>query len=82
MCIMIYKSTLKIHICLIHCCTWTITFVYRNIVQTFKDMLGEAAAFCGSPLVVFIDGLDLMEPANQPSNLEWLPSPMPMVRHI
>ncbi|KAL5020949.1 hypothetical protein ScPMuIL_000104 [Solemya velum] len=40
-------------------------------------MLKEAGNVCGSPFVLFIDGVDLMESANQPQNMEWLPQPIP-----
>lgn len=34
---------------------------------------------CGSPFVIFIDGLDMMEKTHQPYNLEWLPRNLPKV---
>ena len=52
---------------------------YRNLVATFDEMLQEAGSYSGSPLVVFMDGLDAMEPANLPHNLDWLPESTPKV---
>lgn len=42
-------------------------------------MLGEAGSLSGSPVAVFIDGLDLMENTYLPSTMEWLPNPVPKV---
>ena len=42
-------------------------------------MLGEAGSLSGSPVVVFIDGLDLMENTFLPSTMDWLPNPVPKV---
>ncbi|XP_033757244.1 LOW QUALITY PROTEIN: telomerase protein component 1-like [Pecten maximus] len=50
---------------------------FKNLSQVFGEMLEEAASMCGSPLLVFIDGIDIMESAYQPDNLEWLPTPVP-----
>ncbi|XP_053406458.1 telomerase protein component 1-like [Mercenaria mercenaria] len=49
----------------------------KNLVAKFEEMLQESATYCGSPLVVFIDGLDNMEPAHLPHNLDWLPEVVP-----
>lgn len=56
--------------------------VYRNITQKFGEMLGEASGVSGTPIVVFMDGLDLMENTLLPSTLDWLPNPIPKVRCI
>ncbi|XP_021378535.1 telomerase protein component 1-like [Mizuhopecten yessoensis] len=50
---------------------------FKNLSQVFGEMLEEAGTMCDSPLLVFIDGIDIMESAYQPDNLEWLPSPVP-----
>ena len=36
-------------------------------------MLTEAATYSGSPVVLFLDGFDGMDPAHLPHNLYWLP---------
>ena len=54
-------------------------FSHRNLRVKFEEMLREAGALTGSPLVVFIDGLDLMEPAYMPHTLDWLPEAVPKV---
>ena len=45
-------------------------------------MLREAGTLTGSPLVVFIDGLDMMEPAYMPHTLDWLTESLPKVRFV
>ncbi|KAK7488729.1 hypothetical protein BaRGS_00020026 [Batillaria attramentaria] len=52
---------------------------FNNLAVTFGTILKEAGDLCSpsSPLVVFVDGLYLMETAHQPCNLEWLPQPLP-----
>ncbi|XP_050397784.2 telomerase protein component 1 [Patella vulgata] len=50
---------------------------YRNLVVQFGDILEEASKLCRSKLVLFIDGVDLMEQSHQPYSLEWLPKPLP-----
>jgi hypothetical protein len=50
-------------------------------VVTFGGLLQEAGKMCGgsSPLVLFVDGIYLMDNTHQPCNLEWLPHPLPPV---
>ncbi|KAJ8317249.1 hypothetical protein KUTeg_005153 [Tegillarca granosa] len=50
---------------------------FKNIVQKFNELLSEAATACSSPLVLFIDGIDMMENTHQPYNMEWLPAVIP-----
>lgn len=50
---------------------------YKNITQKFSEMLCEASKFSGSPIVVFMDGLDMMENTLLPSTMDWLPNPVP-----
>ncbi len=50
----------------------------RNLVVKFEDLLKEAGNMCG-PLVVVIDGLDYLDPAQQAYNMEWLPATIPEV---
>lgn len=42
-------------------------------------MLTEAGSLSGSPVVIFMDGLDLMENTLLPSTMDWLPNPVPKV---
>ena len=53
---------------------------HRNLQAKFEEMLREAGTLTGSPLVVFIDGLDMMEPAYMPHTLDWLPESLPKVK--
>jgi len=55
---------------------------YRNLVVRFHEMLQEAGTFTGSPLVLFLDGFDNMEPVHLPHNLDWLPETMPKVNSL
>ena len=45
-------------------------------------MLQDGAAACTSPLVVVLDGLDLLEPANQGRLLDWIPEDIPKVSEL
>ena len=54
----------------------------RNLRAKFEEMLREAGSLTGSPLVVFIDGLDLMESAYLPHTLDWLPEAVPKVKVV
>ena len=56
-----------------------ILFNFRNLRAKFEEMLRESGALTGSPLVMFMDGLDMMEPAYLPHTLDWLPELMPKV---
>ncbi|KAH9524948.1 hypothetical protein Btru_028330 [Bulinus truncatus] len=49
----------------------------KNLILKLRDMLAEAALLCPTKLVIFMDGIDLMDAANQPYSLEWLPLPIP-----
>ena len=55
--------------------------ICRNLVVTFGTLLQEAGNMCGgaSPLVLFVDGLYLMDSTHQPCSLAWLPHPLPQV---
>lgn len=53
--------------------------LFRNLVPKFNDILKECGKRSVGPLVIFIDGIDSMDDRNQPSNMEWLPHPMPEV---
>ena len=55
--------------------------ICRNLVVTFSTLLQEAGNMCGgtSPLVLFVDGLYLMDSTHQPCSLAWLPHPLPQV---
>ena len=51
------------------------------MVSEFPEFLKSAAVQCGSyPLMVFIDGVDMMEDMHQAKNMEWLPMNIPEVR--
>lgn len=50
---------------------------FKNVRAKLEEMLRESGSLTSSPLVVFIDGLDLMEPAYQPHTLDWLPEAVP-----
>ncbi|GFS23870.1 telomerase protein component 1 [Elysia marginata] len=50
---------------------------FKNLTLLLQHMLEEAANICPSRLVFFLDGIDLMDTANQPTSLDWLPSPLP-----
>ncbi|KAK3603040.1 hypothetical protein CHS0354_037788 [Potamilus streckersoni] len=50
---------------------------FKNIVGKFVEILAESAKQCLSPLVLFMDGLDMMEEVHQPHNMEWLPTTIP-----
>ncbi|PVD30085.1 hypothetical protein C0Q70_09346 [Pomacea canaliculata] len=52
---------------------------FKNQVVVFGSILQEAGRLCGpsSRLVLFLDGLYLMEDVHKPCNLEWLPHPLP-----
>ncbi|XP_012935535.1 telomerase protein component 1 [Aplysia californica] len=50
---------------------------FKNLCLKFGDLLSDAANMCTTKLVVFLDGLDMMEDAYQPYSLEWLPSHIP-----
>lgn len=54
-------------------------YLFRNITQKFGEMLTEAGSLSGSPVVIFMDGLDLMENTLLPSTMDWLPNPVPKV---
>ena len=45
----------------------------------FSTMVKEVAAHTSSPLVVFIEGLDLLQEVHQGRNMDWLPNPIPDV---
>ncbi|XP_064601394.1 LOW QUALITY PROTEIN: telomerase protein component 1-like [Liolophura sinensis] len=50
---------------------------YKNLVPKFNDVLKECGKRSAGPVVVFIDGIDSMDDSHQPSNMEWLPQPIP-----
>ncbi|XP_059178831.1 telomerase protein component 1-like [Physella acuta] len=50
---------------------------FKNLVLKFKDLLEEAGKHCTSKFVIFLDGVDQMDAANEPFSLEWMPKPMP-----
>ncbi|KAK3095524.1 hypothetical protein FSP39_015646 [Pinctada imbricata] len=49
----------------------------KNITPKFAELLKEAGRLCSSPLLIIMDGIDMMEQAHQPHNMEWLPNPIP-----
>lgn len=56
-------------------------FWNRNLVSEFPEFLKSAAVHCGSyPLMIFIDGVDMMENMHQAKNMEWIPMNIPEVR--
>ncbi|XP_052772400.1 telomerase protein component 1-like [Mya arenaria] len=50
---------------------------FKNTVVKFGEMLTEAGTYTGTPLVLFLDGFDNMDPAHLPHNLDWLMEKMP-----
>ncbi|XP_014669734.1 PREDICTED: telomerase protein component 1-like [Priapulus caudatus] len=64
-------------------CDWrqfadsTVPVKYENLVAKFGKLIAETAQQTSSPLVVFIDGLDLLDDTHQARNLHWLPDPLP-----
>lgn len=50
---------------------------FKNLILSLHNLLEEAANICPSKLVFFLDGIDLMNTANQPASLDWLPSSLP-----
>lgn len=58
---------------------FTSILLCRNLTQKFGELLVEGGSMSASPLVIFIDGLDMMEKSHQPCNLEWLPREIPKV---
>ncbi|XP_055874450.1 telomerase protein component 1-like isoform X1 [Biomphalaria glabrata] len=56
---------------------YTLPEDFKNVVLKLREILEEAASLCSSRLVIFLDSLDMMDSANQPCSLEWLPLPIP-----
>ena len=57
---------------------------YKNLVSQFEELLQEVGRSVGnvggaSPLVIMIDGLDLLEDVHQAQNLQWIPQNIPQV---
>ena len=50
-----------------------------KLAEKFAQCLKDGAAVCASPLVVIVDGLDLLESAHQARLLEWIPGDLPKV---
>ncbi|CAG5115663.1 unnamed protein product, partial [Candidula unifasciata] len=50
---------------------------FKNLTLKFKDLLEEAGNICPSKLMIFLDGIDQMDSANEPFSLEWIPNPVP-----
>ncbi len=49
-------------------------------MSEFPEFLKRAAVHCeGNPLMIFIDGVDMMETTHQARNMEWLPKNIPEV---
>ena len=51
----------------------------RNLVPRLQEMLAAAGRQCGSPLILFLDGLDQLDDAHQARLLQWLPEDIPEV---
>ena len=50
---------------------------YKNLMLKFSELLNEAAKCVSSPLVFFIDGLDLLDNVFQAQDVQWIPSIVP-----
>ncbi|ELU05341.1 hypothetical protein CAPTEDRAFT_193037 [Capitella teleta] len=50
---------------------------FKNLVTVFAECLTEAASMCSSPLVLFMDGVDLLDDVHHARNMEWLPKELP-----
>ena len=54
----------------------------RNLEHQFGSLLRDAALHSTSPLIVFIDGLDLLSEDHEAHQLHWIPDSIPEVRHL
>ena len=56
---------------------------YKNLVPQFADILKECGEAVGSggagPLVVFIDGVDMLEDTHGARAMDWIPAVVPKV---
>ncbi|XP_077996822.1 telomerase protein component 1-like [Glandiceps talaboti] len=51
---------------------------FKNLMSQLPEILKEAAMQAGAlPIVLCIDGLDLLEDVHQAKNMEWMPLPLP-----
>ena len=50
-------------------------------MEKFPEVLAAASSHLDSPLVVFIDGLDLLDDTDMARTLNWVPETLPKVSH-
>ena len=48
-------------------------------MSTFDELLKECSSQCTTPLILFLDGLDLLDDVYQAQTLEWIPESIPQV---
>lgn len=58
-------------------------FLSRNLVNKLPKFIDQASQMVSQEkYVIFIDGLDELEPSHQTQSMEWLPSSVPEVSCI
>ncbi|XP_064629950.1 telomerase protein component 1-like [Lineus longissimus] len=50
---------------------------YKNLVIKFDELLTEGVRCLNSPILIALDGVDLLEDVHQARNMEWIPNPLP-----